>query len=68
MLIVSLFVSYIAFRHPSGPQPATYGHVQTIVDLVDEWPSPEKPLVYWGHKEGNEGEICHAGTFISSTL
>lgn len=36
MSLVAAFCTYIALRRPDGPQPATFGHLQTIVDLVDE--------------------------------
>ena len=39
-----------------GPQPAAYGHLQTLANLADEW----SPTLYWGHKR--DGPPCHAGT------
>ncbi|KAK6434404.1 hypothetical protein LTR95_009408 [Oleoguttula sp. CCFEE 5521] len=51
------FMTYLSLAKPLGTQPATFGHVQTILDLVDEW----HPTIYWGHKGENDG-ICHAGT------
>ncbi|KAG1748220.1 hypothetical protein EDB19DRAFT_1905275 [Suillus lakei] len=45
-----------AVRRPRGPQPVTYGHLQTLANLVDEW----SPVMWWGHKE--DGTYCHAGT------
>ncbi|KAJ6552204.1 hypothetical protein DFH09DRAFT_1498405 [Mycena vulgaris] len=36
-------------------QPAAYGHIQTLVNAIDDW----SPVMYWGHKIG--GEVCHAG-------
>src|ERR1700722_3745782 len=56
---VAVFVTFIAKRRPSGPQPAAYGHIQTLTDLVDEW----LPTMYWGHK-GDDGVVCHAGASI----
>lgn len=53
---VAAFVTFVATRRPSGPQPATYGHLQTLVDLVDEW----SLRMFWGHK--GDGVVCHAGT------
>jgi hypothetical protein len=32
------FVSVCVFWRPSGPQPAAFGHIQTLVNLIDEWP------------------------------
>lgn len=41
----------------SGPQPAAYGHIQTLANLIDEW----SPVMWWGHKStGNP--YYHAGT------
>jgi hypothetical protein len=48
--------TWISCRRPVGPQPATYGHLQSLADLIDEWHS----TLYWGHKV--DGEICRAGT------
>ncbi|KKY23251.1 hypothetical protein UCDDS831_g02982 [Diplodia seriata] len=53
-----VFVTYISFRKPKGPLPATYGHLQTLADLVDEW----YETMFWGHKGESEDGICHAGT------
>lgn len=54
------FATFLCFKGPSGPPPATFGHVQTLVDLVDEL----SLLMFWGDKglmeEGDE--IKHAGT------
>jgi hypothetical protein len=55
--LCACYVTYISGRSPKGRQPAAYGHLQTLVDLVDEWPS----TMYWGHK--SDGDlVCHAGT------
>ncbi|KAJ7607737.1 hypothetical protein FB45DRAFT_1131083 [Roridomyces roridus] len=39
-------------------QPAVFGHIQTLVNLVDD----RSPVMYWGHKIG--GEVCHAGEVV----
>lgn len=49
-------VTFVSARRPKGPQPAAYGHLQTLVDLVDDWSA----TIYWGHKA--DGWPCHAGT------
>jgi hypothetical protein len=55
--VLATYVSYVSARRPKGPQPAAYGHLQTLVNLVDDWSA----TLYWGHK--NDGpQICHAGT------
>ncbi|KAG8880643.1 hypothetical protein FRB97_000646 [Tulasnella sp. 331] len=63
IIMVALFVTYIANLRPPGPQPAAYGNVQVLVDLVDEW----LMIMYWGHKSAKlRGlrlrRVCHAGT------
>ncbi|KAI5119846.1 hypothetical protein M0805_008412 [Coniferiporia weirii] len=46
-------------RNPSRMQPATYGHLQTLVNLVDEW----HDTMFWGDKGVVPGtQIRHAGT------
>ena len=46
---------WISTRHPKGPQPAAYGHLQTMANLVDEWTS----IMYWGDK--SSFVTCHTG-------
>ncbi|KAG2753639.1 hypothetical protein P692DRAFT_20828600, partial [Suillus brevipes Sb2] len=57
MFIFACFLTFVALRRPRGPQPAAYGHVQTLANLVDEW----SPVMWWGHKEDGI-PYCHAGT------
>lgn len=56
LTVISAFVTIVALIKPSGPQPSTYGHIQTLANVVDEW----HPVMFWGHKSA--GEVCHAGT------
>ncbi|KAG2124404.1 uncharacterized protein EDB93DRAFT_1333448 [Suillus bovinus] len=57
LFVFACFFTFIALRRPCGPQPAAYGHLQTLANLVDEW----SPVMWWGHKE--DGILyCHAGT------
>ncbi|KAG1753177.1 hypothetical protein EDB19DRAFT_1844765 [Suillus lakei] len=56
LFIFACFFTFVALRRPRGPQPATYGHVQTLANLVDEW----SPVMWWGHKE-DQIPYCHAG-------
>jgi len=46
-------ITVVATHRPWSSQPATYGHLPTLVNLVDEWCE----TMFWGHK-GNG----HAGT------
>ncbi|TVY84882.1 hypothetical protein LSUE1_G001076 [Lachnellula suecica] len=55
-LAVAIFATYVSLRRPSGPLPATFGHLQTMADLIDEWSN----CMFWGHKE--DGNPNYAGT------
>ncbi|KAG1753183.1 hypothetical protein EDB19DRAFT_1978509 [Suillus lakei] len=57
LFIFACFFTFVALRRPRGPQPAAYGHVQTLANLMDEW----SPVMWWGHKE-DQIPYCHAGT------
>ncbi|KAG1731079.1 uncharacterized protein EDB91DRAFT_1227285 [Suillus paluster] len=57
LCIFACVFTFVALRRPRGPQPATYGHLQTLANLVDEW----SPVMWWGHKEHGI-PYCHAGT------
>ncbi|KAG2335276.1 hypothetical protein BDR05DRAFT_1007002 [Suillus weaverae] len=57
LFIFACFFTFVALRRPRGPQPAAYGHVQTLANLVDEW----SPVMWWGHKDDGI-PYCHAGT------
>ncbi|KAG2119172.1 uncharacterized protein F5147DRAFT_832948 [Suillus discolor] len=57
LFILAFFFTFVALRRPCGPQPAAYGHLQTLANLVDEW----SPVMWWGHKEDGI-PYCHAGT------
>ncbi|KAI4275631.1 MAG: hypothetical protein L6R38_005820 [Xanthoria sp. 2 TBL-2021] len=62
---VALFGTYLCFRKRNGPQPVAYGHLQTLVDLVDDWGKSDEKL-YWGDKGhvswDHNIEIRRAGT------
>ena len=64
-LVTAVFGSYLCFHRPPGQHPVTYGHFQTIVNLVDDWGADKQPL-FWGDKAhvgwDAEGEIRRAGT------
>ncbi|KAG2148040.1 hypothetical protein DEU56DRAFT_753293 [Suillus clintonianus] len=57
LVIFACLFTLVALRRPRGPQPATYGHLQTLANLVDEWST----VMWWGHKEDGI-PYCHAGT------
>lgn len=54
------FLMVVTFDRPKGSLPATYGHLQTMADVADEW----TPNMFWGDKglkDGKDG-IRHCGT------
>ncbi|KAG2121383.1 hypothetical protein BD769DRAFT_1748408, partial [Suillus cothurnatus] len=57
LFVFACFFTLVALRQRRGPQPAAYGHLQTLANLVDEW----APVMWWGHKEDGI-TYCHAGT------
>ncbi|KAH7922740.1 hypothetical protein BV22DRAFT_637019 [Leucogyrophana mollusca] len=57
LLVFAVGCTVVALRQPRGPQPAAYGHIQTLANLIDEW----SPTMWWGHKEDGI-PYCHAGT------
>ena len=60
-LVLTGIAWYEACRSPKGPQPSTYGHLQTLMELVDEWGSGER--LYWGDKGvTSDGLLRRAGT------
>lgn len=71
-LILAVYATTLVCTKPKGAQPAAFGQLQVLVDLVDEWPEPHNSL-YWGDK----GDYCpvnasqawagvrHAGTSCS---
>jgi hypothetical protein len=34
-VLLAAFITYLALRKPKGPQPAAWGHIQTLANLVD---------------------------------
>ncbi|KAL9110187.1 MAG: hypothetical protein Q9227_005248 [Pyrenula ochraceoflavens] len=76
LLVISLanFTQYMCLRRPDGPQPAAWGHLQTLADLVDDWGREDAMgggrVLFWGDKgvsqavggEGEEEGVRHAGT------
>ncbi|KAG8218323.1 hypothetical protein J3R82DRAFT_3937 [Butyriboletus roseoflavus] len=63
LLIPSLAFTVIVLCRPGGPQPAAYGHVQTLANLIDEWST----TMWWGHKNGGF-PYHHAGELVCPPL
>ncbi|KAF7986255.1 hypothetical protein HWV62_35160 [Athelia sp. TMB] len=58
LVVLGTITTIIATYNPRGPQPAAYGHFQTLANLIDDW---EPSVIYWGQK-ADDKSLCHAGT------
>lgn len=47
MFFLACFTTFEANASPKGPQPAAFGHLQTLADLIDEW---DEHTMWWGEK------------------
>ncbi|KAI5119842.1 hypothetical protein M0805_008408 [Coniferiporia weirii] len=53
------YITIACRRKQNRRQPLTYGHLQTLVNLIDEWHAK----MFWGHKSVDpDTGIGHAGT------
>jgi len=59
---LSCLIMSIARSSSKGVQPATWGHLQTLADLVDDWGTADDKRLYWGDKGVNEDGVRFAGT------
>jgi len=57
--VLGLFSEYLIRARPKGSQPATYGDVQALAALVDDW-DPKR--IFWGDKGVYSGNVRMAGT------
>jgi hypothetical protein len=58
--VFATIITSLTVMKPKGPKPATYGHIQTIADVIDDWILDENGRFWWGDKGGREG-VRHAG-------
>jgi hypothetical protein len=49
-LVLSISVAYLPYKSPMGPQPVTWGHLQTLQDLIDDWAIGPDGRLWWGDK------------------
>lgn len=47
-VFMAVFATFLASRKPKGPQPATWGHLQTLADLIDNWKTDKNGKFWWG--------------------
>ena len=61
-IIFGVFATFLVLRQLDGPQPVTWGHLQTLADLIDDWSIDVDGNLWWGDKTSNNQGIRHAGT------
>ncbi|OQE17899.1 hypothetical protein PENSTE_c019G04184 [Penicillium steckii] len=62
-VFLAAFGTYLAFKRPRGYQPVALGHLQTLIDLIDDWKTNRDGRMWWGDKTGSgDSEVRHAGT------
>lgn len=66
-IIFAIFATTLALWRPNGPQPVTWGHLQTLADLIDDWTVDDDGNLWWGDKGSNHRGIRHAGTSAKKT-
>jgi len=59
---LAIFATYLVVRRPGGPQPAAWGHFQTLADLIDDWSLDAQGRFWWGDKGVGVDGVRHAGT------
>ena len=37
LVILAIFATYLCFESPRAPPPATFGHIQTLVEFLDKY-------------------------------
>jgi hypothetical protein len=60
-VVTAAFTTLLAFWQIRSPQPAAWGNLQTLADLVDDWRTIDGNL-WWGDKGNGDGTVRHAGT------
>lgn len=67
MFVLAAFATFLTRRKSSGSQPAAFGHLQTLCDLIDAWPERVEQAMYWGDKsEDGKMGLRHAGTSMKA--
>ncbi|KAK4166215.1 hypothetical protein QBC43DRAFT_21808 [Cladorrhinum sp. PSN259] len=60
-LVAALFGLFLSLQQPKGYLPASFGHIRTIADIVDEW--ADSGCMFWGEKlSPNGGDLGFTGT------
>lgn len=59
--VTAVFTTVLACWQIRSPQPAAWGHLQTLADLVDDWRTVDRRF-WWGDKGVDADGVRHAGT------
>lgn len=62
MIVLMFLGEHMARKRQNGPQPAAYGHLQIVVDLIDDCGEGNKKPLYWGVKHSVAGAMPRVGT------
>ena len=62
--LVAACATWMVRASPTGPQPATWGHLETLADLIDDWGMGDQGKVFWGDKGKGTDGARHAGTIF----
>lgn len=60
--LLAVFATCLVCRKQRGPQPAAYGHLQTLVDCIDDWGQGDTGRLWWGYKGLGAGRVGVVGT------
>ena len=62
VFLLAVFATILARARSKGPMPATWGHLQTVADCIDDWGRGRVEKLYWGDKGQLDDNVRHAGT------
>lgn len=51
IFLLASFATYLALKQPVGPQPSTYGNLEQLVGMIDDWGKGAGSRIYWGEKK-----------------
>jgi hypothetical protein len=58
-LLLGLLAEFLTRHKPKGPQPSTFGNIEALASLVDEW---QNKKIFWGDKGAVTETVRIAGT------
>lgn len=62
-ILYAIFATFLTVRRRQSYQPAAFGHLKTLANLVDDWETNEDGRFWWGDKSSDsQTAIRYAGT------